>query len=185
MASFFRQFNAIGPIFCSFVQHHQLELRTSKTYSKHQNLVQNKKIDAQNLENIGSPLWWFHSVFWRYATFFEVFWIPPKGLPFVFFDILQHNGCQKIPKVNPPFTILSPRYSADFCCSRLVKFCRNFWCQLLLLFPTKKTTFLTICWFWTLWILIPTKRYKNYKKCIKRSFFCNFETLSNKLQHFL
>ena len=53
--SFFRQFNAISPLFCSFVQHHQLELRTSKTYSKRQNLVQNKNIDVQNLGNIGCP----------------------------------------------------------------------------------------------------------------------------------
>ena len=53
---FFRQFNAIGPLFSSFVQHHQLELRTSKTYSKRQNLVQNKNIDVQNLKNVGPPL---------------------------------------------------------------------------------------------------------------------------------
>ena len=54
---FFRQFNAIGRLFCSFVQHHHFELRTSKTYSKRQNLVQNKNIDVQNLENIGHPIW--------------------------------------------------------------------------------------------------------------------------------
>ena len=54
---FFRQLNAIGPRFCSFVQHHQLKLRTSKTYSKRQKLVQNKNINVQNLENIGSPSW--------------------------------------------------------------------------------------------------------------------------------
>ena len=53
VAILFRQFNAIGPLFCSFDQHHQLELRTSKTYSKRQNLDQNKNIDIQNLENIG------------------------------------------------------------------------------------------------------------------------------------
>ena len=34
--------------------------------------------------------------------FFETFWIAPKGPPFICFDILQHNGCQKIPK-SPPF----------------------------------------------------------------------------------
>ena len=39
----------------------------------------------------------------RLATFFEIFWIAPKGLPFFCFDILQHSGCQKIPK-SPPFT---------------------------------------------------------------------------------
>ena len=100
MASFFRQFNAIGPLFCSFVQHHQLELQTSKTYSKRQNYVQNKNIDVQNLENIGpSPLWCFSLGFFSaLCDFFELFWIPPKGLTFVCFDILQYNGCQKIPK---------------------------------------------------------------------------------------
>ena len=78
MASFFRQFNAIGPLFCSFVQHPEPR--------KH-------RIPG-----------FFHSDFFRhYVTFLEFFWIPPKGLPFVCFDILQHNGCQKIPK-GPPFT---------------------------------------------------------------------------------
>ena len=101
VASFFRQFNAIGPLFYSFVQHHQLKLRTSKTYSKRQNLVQNKNIDVQNLKNIGSLLVFFTRIFFgTMRLFFEVFWIPPKDLPFVCFDSLQHNGCQKI----PPFT---------------------------------------------------------------------------------
>ena len=78
MASFFRQFKAIGPLFCSFVQHLQLELRTSKAYSKRQNLVHNKNIDVQNLENIGSPLGVFHSDFFSLlCDFFEAFWIPP------------------------------------------------------------------------------------------------------------
>ena len=36
--------------------------------------------------------------------FFEVFWIAPEGPPFICFDILQHNGCQKIAK-GPPFYI--------------------------------------------------------------------------------
>ena len=49
-----------------------------------------------------SPLVFFTLIFRKYAIF-ELFWIPPKGLPFVCFDILQHNGCQKIPK-GPPFT---------------------------------------------------------------------------------
>ena len=35
--------------------------------------------------------------------FFEVFWIASDGPPFICFDILQHNGCQKIAK-DPPFT---------------------------------------------------------------------------------
>ena len=45
-----------------------------------------------------APLFFRH-----YATFFEVFWIAPEGPPFICFDILQHNGCQKIAK-GPPFT---------------------------------------------------------------------------------
>ena len=35
---------------------------------------------------------------------FETFWIAPKGPPFICFDILQHNGCQKIAK-GSPFTL--------------------------------------------------------------------------------
>ena len=34
----------------------------------------------------------------------KVFWIASEGLPFICFDILQHNGCQKIAK-GPPFYI--------------------------------------------------------------------------------
>ena len=33
-----------------------------------------------------------------FSTFFEVFWIAPEGPPLICFDILQHNGCQKIAK---------------------------------------------------------------------------------------
>ena len=39
-----------------------------------------------------------------FSTIFEVFWIAPEGPPFICFDILQHNGCQKIAK-GPPFYI--------------------------------------------------------------------------------
>ena len=38
------------------------------------------------------------------CCFCETFWIAPKGPPFICFDILKHNGCQKIPK-GPPFYI--------------------------------------------------------------------------------
>ena len=106
----FRQFNAIGPLFCSFVQHHQLELRTSKTYSKRQNFVQNRNIEVQNLENVlRIPHWCFPLGFFfgTMRLFFENIRILPMGLPYVFFDILQHNGCQKIPK-GPPFYIFRP-----------------------------------------------------------------------------
>ena len=37
------------------------------------------------------------------CDFFEVFWIASEGPPFICFDILQHNGCQKIAK-GPPCT---------------------------------------------------------------------------------
>ena len=46
-----------------------------------------------------APLFFRH-----YATFFETFWIAPKGPPFICFDILQHNRYQKISK-GPPFYI--------------------------------------------------------------------------------
>ena len=68
-----------------------------------QNLVHNKNIDVQNIDNIGSPLDFSLGFFSAPCDFFEAFWIPPKGLPFNFFNTLQHNGCQKIQK-GPPFT---------------------------------------------------------------------------------
>ena len=46
--------------------------------------------------------------FRHYATFFEVFWIASEGPPFICFDILQHNGCQKTAK-GPPFYIFRHR----------------------------------------------------------------------------
>ena len=51
------------------------------------------------------PLVFFILIFFgTMRLFFQVLLIPPKGLSFVRFDILQHNGCQKIPK-GPPFTV--------------------------------------------------------------------------------
>ena len=43
-------------------------------------------------------------LFFGTMRLFETFWIAPKGPPFICFDILQHNGCQKIAK-GPPFYI--------------------------------------------------------------------------------
>ena len=64
----------VGPLSCSFVQQHQLELRPSKTYSKRQNLVQNKNIDVPNLENRkhtkDPPFGVFHSDLFRHCDFF-------------------------------------------------------------------------------------------------------------------
>ena len=81
-----------NPFFCSFVQHHQLELQTSKTYSKRQKLVQNKNIDVQNLENIGSPLGVFHSNFFRhYATFLD----STKGSPLRLFRYFATQSMSK------------------------------------------------------------------------------------------
>ena len=57
------------------------------------------------------PLVCFTRIFSSLCYFFEVFWIPPKGLPFVCFDILQHNGCQKNPKC--PLLHFSAFFSAS------------------------------------------------------------------------
>ena len=43
-------------------------------------------------------------LFFGTMRLFEPFWSAPKGHPFICFDILQHNGCQKIAK-GPPFYI--------------------------------------------------------------------------------
>ena len=100
---FFRHFNAIGPLFCSFVQHHQLELRTSrrsKTYSKRQNLVQNKNIDAQNLENIG-PFGDFTRIFSALCDFFGFHQRVSSSFVSIFCNTMD---VKKIPK-GPPFYI--------------------------------------------------------------------------------
>ena len=97
---FSRQFNAIGPLFCSFVQHQQLELRTSKTYSKRQNLVQKKNIDVHNLENIGSALGVFHSDFFRHYFFFDFFGFHQRVSP-SFVPILCNTMDVKNPKGSP------------------------------------------------------------------------------------
>ena len=91
VASFFRQFNAIRPLFCSFVQLHQLELRTSKTYSKRQNSKRPKQ-KHQRTDDVS------------HFDFFGTMRLFLKFFGFLPFDIFQHNGCQKIPK-GPPFTI--------------------------------------------------------------------------------
>ena len=57
----------------------------TKTYRKHQNLIQNYKI---------GPL----------RDFFRKVFDCTKGSPFKLFDILDHNRCLKIPK-GPPFQI--------------------------------------------------------------------------------
>ena len=68
-----------------------------------------KKKTKQNKQNLDNTLTISPKpppphFFRHYATFFETFWIAPKGPPFICFDILKHNGCQKIPK-GPPFYI--------------------------------------------------------------------------------
>ena len=84
-----------------FFQHHQLELRTSKTSSKRQNLVQNKNIDVQNLEN-RIPFGVFHSDFFRHcATFFEFFLDSTKGSPLRLFRYFATQMDVKNPKESP------------------------------------------------------------------------------------
>ena len=60
------------------------------------------KTDVHNLEiTLRIPHFFFGTM-----RLFETFWIEffsPKGPPSIFFDVLQHNGCQKIAK-GPPFT---------------------------------------------------------------------------------
>ena len=95
----FRQFNAIGPLFCSFVQHHQLELRTFKTYSKLQKLVQNENIDVQNLENIGSPLMFFTRIFFgTMRLFLKFFGFHQRVSPSFF----RYFATQWMSKNSPP-----------------------------------------------------------------------------------
>ena len=87
-----------GPLFCSFVQQPQTST-TSNLNNSNLRSVQNEKKKQnrrpQPRKHTLAPLF--------FSTFFEVFWIAPEGPPFICFDILQHNGCQKIAK-GPPLT---------------------------------------------------------------------------------
>ena len=88
--------------FCSFVQQPP-QLQTSTTPTSEASKTKRKnKTDVHNLEiTLRIP------TFFGTMRLFETFWIEifsPKGPPFNFFDVLQHNGCQKIAK-GPPFYI--------------------------------------------------------------------------------
>ena len=105
MASFFSSVQRDRSTFlfiCSTVQHHEPELRTSKTYFKHQKLVLNKIIDVQNLENIGSPFGVFHSDFFRHYATFLSFLESTKGSPLRLFRYFARQRMSKNPK-GPPF----------------------------------------------------------------------------------
>ena len=86
-----------------FLQLHQLELRTSKTYSKRQNLVQNKNIDVQNLENIGTLVFFTRMFFGTmfFGTFFLFFFgfyqrISPSFVS-IFFNTMDAKKSQRVP----------------------------------------------------------------------------------------
>ena len=121
---FFRQFNAIGPLFCSFVQHHKLELRTSKTYSKRQNLVQNRNIDVQNLEHRNPPFGVFHSDFFcTIRLFFKLFFgfhqrVSPSFVS-IFCNAMDVKKSQRVPLLH---------FSALWHCSKIsiLNFFENF-----------------------------------------------------------
>ena len=102
VGSFFRRVRSTFLFICSTTSNlnnfepQQLESQNaSKTKRRNKTDVQNLEI---TLRIPHSPTFFRH-----YATFFGTFWIAPKGPPFICFDILQHNGCQKIPK-GPPST---------------------------------------------------------------------------------
>ena len=100
VASFFRYFSAIGPLFCSFVQ--QLdELRRFNTLNLRTSPIQKEiKLTSTTSKTHFGYLGVFHLAFFQHnATFLKFFGFHQRnGLPFVCFVILQHNGCQKIPK---------------------------------------------------------------------------------------
>ena len=103
MASFFHQFNAIGPLFVHLFNIINLNYGRPK-HTRNAGTRPKQKHRRPEPRKHRIHLAVFHCFFRHYATFFEVFWIPLKCLPFVCFDILQHNGCRKIPK-GPPFYI--------------------------------------------------------------------------------
>ena len=89
-----------GPLFCSFVQQPQTSTTSNLNNSNLRSASKTKEKTKQTSTTSKTHL----SPIFFSALFFEVFWIAPEGPPFICFDILQHNGCQKIAK-GPPFYI--------------------------------------------------------------------------------
>ena len=94
-------------------------------YSNRQNLVQNKNIDVQNLDNRGSfpfaTQWRFLNGITVPKNDFSIFLMFPKGPPSFFLKFCNQLAFHKTQRV-PPFTILSLRYSADLDRSWLVHY---------------------------------------------------------------
>ena len=91
-----------GPLFCSFVQQRQTSTTSNLNNSNLRSASKTKRKNKTDVQNLKNPH--IAPLFFGTMRLFETFWIAPKGPPFIFFDILQHNGCQKIAK-GPPFYI--------------------------------------------------------------------------------
>ena len=95
---FFRQFNAIGPLFVHLFNIINLNYERPKFTRNAEPRPKQKHRRPELRKHRIPPLAFFTRIFSALCDFFIFFWIPPKGLLFVCFDILQHNGSQKIPK---------------------------------------------------------------------------------------
>ena len=105
MARFFRQFNAMGPL---FVHYALLPYVLSTSFSTHPKPL---TWDKKPFQSRKVPLSTFFDTM-RFSPFFgtvrlfkllifpRIFFIAPK-VPHEFFDILQQNGCSKNPKGSP------------------------------------------------------------------------------------
>ena len=102
VGSFFRRVRSTFLFICSTTW--TMEFQNSRT-SDLRSASKTKRKKAKHIQNLENtlriPL--CPTFFRYYATFFWNFLDCSKGSPFICFDILQHNGCQKIPK-GPPFT---------------------------------------------------------------------------------
>ena len=105
VGSFFRPVRSTF-LFSSFVQQRQTSTTSNLNNSNLKSASKTKRKNKTRLEFRNHTKDPTHSptFFSVLCDFFETFWIAPKGPPFICFEILQHNGCQKIPK-SPPFYI--------------------------------------------------------------------------------
>ena len=85
-----------GPLFCSLFICSLRKFKTPETSEPGQNkkgCPETRKHTKDPLSSQIPPNFFRH-----YATFLKNMLNCIKGSPFICFDILQHNGCQKIPK---------------------------------------------------------------------------------------
>ena len=91
-------------LFCSTTSTWFTDVQNILNAPEHRSKRKHRRPDARK-HTKDPPLMIFTPIFFDTMRLFLfsafIFWVAAKGHPFVCLDILQRNGCQKIPKIPP------------------------------------------------------------------------------------